>query len=357
MKKIKVGILGATGMVGQRLITLLVDHPWFEISVLAASNKSSGLTYSEAVKNRWKLNIPLPGQVKKIRCLDVVSDIAKYSPEVSLVFSALNLDREGIKNLENTLAETGLAVISNNSAHRFTPDVPMVIPEINPGHLKLINIQRKKRGIKGFIVVKPNCSIQSYLPVICALKKFGPQKIIVTTLQAISGAGKTFSDWPEMTDNVIPYIGGEEEKTEKEPLRILGSFKNGEIIASSLPVVSATCIRVPVSDGHQASVSVKFKNNPSLGQITDAIVLFNRSVITKGLPSSPNRFIHYFSQNDRPQTRLDRDLENGMAISVGRFREDAVLDWKFISLSHNTLRGAAGGGVLTAELLHREGYL
>lgn len=357
MRKIKVGILGATGMVGQRLVSLLANHPWFEISVLAASSASAGKKYKDAVVSRWKIDVPMPESMKNMRVVDVFSDFDKYSHKVSLVFSALNLEKEKIRKLEDLLAFNGLAVVSNNSAHRWTPDVPMIIPEINHQHLNLIKIQKKNNGNNGFIVVKPNCSHQSFLPVIYALRAFEPLKLIVTTLQSISGSGKTFNDWPEMIDNVIPLIKDEEKKTEIEPLKILGQVKKGQVQNEQLPEISSTCIRVPVSNGHMASVSVKFKKNPSLNQIIKSINTFNSSVKTKGLPTAPFKFIHYFASEDRPQTRLDRDLEGGMAISCGRFRQDNLLDWKFIGLSHNTIRGAAGGSVLTAELLSREGYI
>ena len=305
MKKIKVGILGATGMVGQRLITLLTNHPWFEIEVLAASPRSAGKTYLEAVRGRWKLDVSLPDSVKKLRLEDASSDLKSYAKRISLIFSALDMEKQEIINLENSLAGQGLAVVSNNSAHRWSEDVPMVIPEINQNHLNLIKVQRKNRNWKGFIVVKPNCSIQSYLPVIFALKKFHPIKVSVATL----------------------------------------------------PEISATCIRVPVSDGHLASISVKFKTKPTSDQIEKSIDEFNLSLSTKGLPTSPSKFIHNFKENNRPQTRLDRDLDKGMAISAGRWRQDNIFDWKFIALSHNTIRGAAGGSVLTAELLVKEGYI
>ena len=357
MNKIKVGILGATGMVGQRFVSLLADHPWFKIAALAASSHSAGKSYFNAVKDRWKIDVPMPESVKNIRMSDVTADFDKYAKEVKLIFSALNMDKLSIGNLEIKLAGKGLLVVSNNSAHRATPDVPMIIPEINSHHLRLIEIQRKKRGWKGAIIVKPNCSIQSYLPVIFALKNYQPLQVLVTTLQAVSGTGKTIEDWPEMLDNVIPHISGEEEKTEKEPLKILGSLKNDAIKLARLPQISATCIRVPVTDGHQASVAVKFRKKPSLNEIKTAINQFNKLTVTKNLPMAPKKFIHYFKDPDRPQTRLDRNLENGMAVSCGRFREDKIFDWKFVALSHNTLRGAAGGAVLTAELLLKKGYL
>jgi aspartate-semialdehyde dehydrogenase len=358
MKKINVGILGATGMVGQRFVTLLESHPWFAVTVLAASPRSAGKTYEEAVSGRWKLNCAVPQSVRQMRLLTVEDDMQTIAADVSLVFSALDMEKNDIKRIEEAYAESGIAVISNNSAHRWTPDVPMIMPEINPQHTDLISIQQKKRGWqKGFIVVKPNCSLQSYLPVIHALKEFGPEQISVTTLQAISGAGKTFSDWPEMVDNCIPFISGEEEKTEKEPLKILGRVTDEGIAAAASPNISATCIRVAVADGHMASVSVKFKQKPTHEQIKTAIEEYDNPIKELNLPSAPNPFIQYFGEDNRPQTRLDRELGSGMAISCGRFREDTYFDWKFIALSHNTIRGAAGGAILTAELLKAKGFI
>lgn len=357
MKKIKVGILGATGMVGQRFITLLQGHPWFEISILAASPKSKGKKYEDAVRGRWKIDRPLPESVKDMKILAVEEDLDQIADKVKLVFSALDLEKEKIRSIEENYAKRGIAVVSNNSAHRWTPDVPMIIPEINPDHIKLIDIQRKKRRWEGLIAVKPNCSLQSYLPVIYALNKFNPAKVEVTTLQAISGSGKTFALWPEMVDNVIPLIKGEEEKTEKEPMKILGSIRNSKLELAQTPQISATCIRVPVIDGHMAAVSVKFGKKPSLEEIINSIDNFRNPLDKLNLPSSPSRFIKYFTEGDRPQTKLDRDYENGMGITCGRFREDPLFDWKFICLSHNTIRGAAGGAILTAELLYKKGYI
>ena len=357
-KKIRVGILGATGMVGQRFISLLEDHPWFEVVSLAASPKSAGKTYQEAVGNRWLMPGGIPEKIKNIKVRAVEEDIDLITKEVDLVFSAIDADKDKIKSLEDRYAAAGVAVVSYNSAHRWTEDVPMLIPEINPEHLELIGVQRKNRGwTNGLLVVKPNCSLQSYLPVIYALKKFKPEKISVTTLQAISGAGKTFESWPEMLDNCIPFIKGEEEKTEKEPLKIFGEIKNSKLEIASKPVISATCIRVAVSDGHMASVSVKFKNKPTSEQIIDAIENFDNPLAGQNLPSAPKKFIRYFSEDDRPQTGLDRDYENGMGITCGRFREDRPDGWKFVALSHNTIRGAAGGAILIAELLYKRGYL
>lgn len=357
MKKMKIGILGATGMVGQRFVCLLENHPWFEVVVLAASPQAAGKIYTRALENGWKISEPIPAYARNIRVKDVTSDLKNYINEVDLVFSAFEMEKGKIRGIEESLAKQGIAVVSCNSAHRWTEDVPMIIPEINPGHLSLIDIQRKKRGWKGLIVVKPNCSLQSYLPVIFALKKFKPLKVAVTTLQAISGAGKTFSLWPEMVDNVIPFINGEEEKTEKEPLKIMGVIKNNRLELAKLPVISATCIRVPVSDGHLTSVFVKFETKPSLKQILSKINGFKNPLAGLNLPSAPRQFIHYFNEEDRPQTRLDRNYEKGMGITCGRFREDAIFDWKFVVLSHNTIRGAAGGAVLTAELLKAKCYL
>ena len=357
-KKIRVGILGATGMVGQRFISLLEDHPWFNVVVLAASPQSAGRKYGEVMNGRWAMSTPIPGKVKNIIIKAVEEDFDKIVAEVDLVFSAIDMDKEKIKELEEKYAAAGVAVVSNNSAHRWTDDVPMIMPEVNEGHLKIIDIQRKSRGWKkGLLVVKPNCSLQSYLSVIYALKKFGPKVVSVTTLQAISGAGKTFETWPEMVDNCIPFIGGEEEKTEKEPLKILGSIKGKKIVPDKNLDISATCIRVACSNGHMASVSVKFKKKPTKEQIIDAIENFKNPLKGLSLPSAPKQFIKYFPEDNRPQTRLDRDHEKGMGITCGRFREDHLFDWKFIALSHNTIRGAAGGAILIAELLYKKGYI
>lgn len=356
MEKIKVGILGATGMVGQRFVTLLAKHPWFEVVVLAASSHSAGKNYQDAVEGRWKLQEKMPLSIKQIKVMEIEKDIDKICRSVDIVFSAFDADKEETKHIEEKYA-ANIPVVSNNSAHRWTEDVPMIMPEINPEHLELIDIQRKNRGWKGLIVVKPNCSLQSYLPVIYALKKFQPTKIEVTTLQAISGSGKTFEHWPEMVGNVIPLIKGEEEKTEKEPLKILGKIIDGKIKNADSLKISATCIRVPVIDGHMAAVSVKFEKKPTLPDIINSINNFWNPLDKLNLPSSPKKFIKYFKDEDRPQTKLDRDFENGMGITCGRFREDPLFDWKFIALSHNTIRGAAGGAILTAELLKVKGYL
>lgn len=358
MKKLKVGILGGTGMVGQRFVDLLFNHPWFEIVCIAASRKSAGKFYKDAVKDRWAMESEIPQQVKRMRVRSVVDDLETTAGEVDLVFCALDMDKEEIKKIEVAYANEGVPVVSNNSAHRWSDDVPMIMPEINPGHLKLIDIQRKNRGWKkGLIVVKPNCSIQSYVSILTALKEFEPIKVHVVSLQAISGAGKTFESWPEMSDNVIPFIDGEEEKSEKEPLKIWGEIKNNNLVFAEKPQISATCIRVPVSDGHMASVSVSFKEKPSKEEIISAIKKFQNPIESLRLPSAPQQFIKYFEQDNRPQTRLDRNFERGMGIAMGRLQEDEHFDWRFIALSHNTIRGAAGGAILMAEVLAKKGYI
>lgn len=357
MKKIPVGILGVTGMVGQRFITLLNNHPWFEVVCLAASPKSAGKKYKDAVDGRWMMEASIPQSVDSLIVRAVEDDMDQIAKRVSLIFSALDMDKEKIKEVENEFAKRGIMVVSNNSAHRWTPDVPMIMPEINPDHLELIRAQQKNRGWKkGFIVVKPNCSVQSYVPLLTPLLKFQPKKVVVTTLQAVSGAGKTLETWPEMQENVIPFISGEEEKSEKEPMKIWGKLRNGVIVAATSPNMSATCIRVPVEDGHMASVSVSFAKKPVVKEIIDAWKKFDPLKGLK-LPSSPTPFITVMNEENRPQTRLDRDLGRGMGISVGRFREDELLDYKFVGLSHNTIRGAAGGAILTAELLKVKGYI
>lgn len=343
-------------MVGQRFVTLLENHPWFEVVFLAASSNSAGKNYQQAVAERWKLQEIIPASAKNIRVLSIKDDMDKICRSANFVFSAFDTDKEEIKQIEERYAAT-IPVVSNNSAHRWTADIPMIMPEINPDHLALIDNQRKKRGWRGFIVVKPNCSLQSYVPIIYALNKFKPVKVSVTTLQAISGAGKTFSDWPEMADNVIPFIGGEEEKTEMEQMKIFGKIHNKKIELADKPEISATCIRVAASNGHMASVSVKFEKKPSLEEIIEAIYNFQNPLQKLNLPSAPKKFIKYFPEDNRPQTRLDRNYEDGMGISCGRFREDPHFDWKFIALSHNTIRGAAGGAILTAELLYKKGYI
>jgi len=355
--KIPVGILGATGMVGQRFVTLLSAHPMFEIKVLAASPRSAGKKYSKAVEGRWVMETQIPAAVSEISVLKVEDDLEEIVSQVKIVFSAVDLDKESIRKIEEMYAENGVAVVSNNSAHRWTSDVPMILPEINPEHLELIDIQRKNRGWnRGLIVVKPNCSIQSYVPLITPLLKFKPTEIIVTMLQAVSGAGKTLEGWEEMQDNVNPYINGEEEKSEKEPLKIWGEVKNNNIQNLEGINISATCIRVPVSDGHMASVSIKFEDKLTKAQIIEAWNNFN-PLFNLDLPSAPSPFITYFDADDRPQTRLDRNIGNGMGIAAGRLRNDNILDYKFIGLSHNTIRGAAGGAILTAELLVKKGYV
>lgn len=356
-RKLRAGIVGGTGMVGQRFIDLLENHPWFEVTAIAASASSAGKVYEEAVKGRWKLEQPMPETVKPITVQDA-SKVEEFAAQVDLIFCAVDMKKEEIKALEEAYAKTGTPVISNNSAHRWTPDVPMVIPEINPGHIAVIEHQRKRLGTTtGFIAVKPNCSIQSYVPALSALAAFKPTAVVATTYQAISGAGKTFKDWPEMLDNVIPYIGGEEEKSEQEPLRIWGSIVNGAIVKATAPAITTQCIRVPVSDGHMAAVFASFEKKPPQDEIIDLWRSFKGRPQELQLPSAPKQFITYFEEENRPQTGLDRNIEKGMGVSVGRLREDLLHDYKFVSLSHNTLRGAAGGAVLIAELLKAEGYI
>ncbi len=356
-KKLKVGLLGGTGFVGQRLITLLHNHPYFEIAVIAASENSVGKTYYDVVKNRWKLDIPMPESVKNI-VIKNVNEVNEISNEVDFVFCAVNMPAHEIREIEERYAKAETPVISNNSAHRGSADVPMIIPEINDEHLELILAQRQRLGTKkGFIVAKPNCSIQSYVPAINALMEYKPTKISVCTYQAISGSGKIFSDWPEITDNVIPYIGGEEEKSEQEPLKIWGHIETDKIVNATEPIISAQCIRVPVSDGHLAAVSVTFENKPSEEAILEHWANFKGKPQLLKLPNAPDQFLTYFEESDRPQSNLDRDIEKGMGVAIGRLRPDNLFDYKFVCLSHNTLRGAAGGAVLTAELLMAEGYL
>lgn len=356
MSKLKVGILGGTGMVGQRFIALLDNHPWFEVTSVAASPRSAGKTYVEAVGNRWKMSTPMPERVKDIVVQDV-NEVEKISKEVDFVFSAVDMTKDEIKKIEEAYAKAETPVVSNNSAHRWTDDVPMVVPELNPEHLVLIKTQRERLGTKrGFIVVKPNCSIQSYTPVLHALKEYEPKVVVATTYQAISGAGKNFTDWPEMLDNIIPFIGGEEEKSEQEPLRIWGKVVDGKIEKASEPAITTQCIRVPVTDGHTAAVFVSFNKKPTKEEILHAWANFKGLPQELELPSAPKQFIQYLEDENRPQTRLDRDYEQGMGVSVGRLREDSVYDYKFVGLSHNTVRGAAGGAVLIAELLKAQGY-
>ncbi|MBO5039701.1 MAG: aspartate-semialdehyde dehydrogenase [Clostridia bacterium] len=356
-KKLKAGIIGATGMVGQRFITLLNNHPYFEIAGLAASGRSAGKTYEEAVGGRWKLDLDMPESVKNMTVFDA-SEVEKFADNVDMVFCAVDMKKDEIKALEEAYAKTETPVISNNSAHRWTPDVPMVIPEINDSHLEVIEYQRKRLGTKsGFIAVKPNCSIQSYVPMLSPLLDFGPTRVVATTYQAISGAGKTFKEWPEMIDNVIPYIGGEEEKSEQEPLRIWGKVENGVIVKADAPLITTQCIRVPVSNGHTAAVFVDFEKKPSKDEILARWKEYKGKPQILGLPSAPEQFITYFEEDNRPQAALDRDIYGGMGVSVGRLREDSLFDYKFVGLSHNTLRGAGGGAVLIAELLTAEGYI
>lgn len=356
MAKRTVGVIGATGMVGQRFLTLLADHPYFEVTALAASARSAGKTYREAVGDRWKMKTPMPEQFAEMQVIDAAK-IDEMKERCNFVFCAVDMKKEEIRALEEAYARAEIPVVSNNSANRWTPDVPMVIPEINDAHLAVIGAQRKRLGTKrGFIAVKPNCSIQSYVPALTPLLEYEPYEVVATTYQAISGAGKTFREWPEMIDNVIPYIGGEEEKSEQEPLRIWGKVENGQIVKAAEPIITTQCIRVPVTDGHTAAVFVKFRKKPTREQILTAWKSFSGKPQSLGLPHAPAQFITYFEEDNRPQTVLDRDLYGGMGVSVGRLREDTLYDWKFVGLSHNTLRGAAGGAVLIAELLHKEGY-
>ena len=356
-EKLKVGILGGTGMVGQRFISLLENHPWFEVVTIAASARSAGKTYEEAVGGRWKMDTPMPEAVKNIVVMNV-NEVEKVAASVDFVFSAVDMSKDEIKAIEEAYAKTETPVVSNNSAHRWTPDVPMVVPEINPQHFDVIEFQKKRLGTKrGFIAVKPNCSIQSYAPVLTAWKEFEPYEVVATTYQAISGAGKTFKDWPEMVGNIIPYIGGEEEKSEQEPLRIWGHIENGVIVKAEEPKITCQCIRVPVLNGHTAAVFVKFRKNPTKEELIDRLEKFSGFPQEAGLPSAPKQFIRYMEEDNRPQVQLDVNYENGMGISVGRLREDSIYDWKFVGLSHNTVRGAAGGAVLCAETLKAKGYI
>lgn len=358
MQHYRVGIIGATGMVGQRFALLLDGHPWFKVTCLAASARSAGLSYREAVGKRWAFpETPLPEYIADMPVLDA-ADVAAVAAQVDFVFCAVDMKKDEILALEERYAKAEVPVISNNSANRWTPDVPMMIPEINGAHADVIAAQRARLGTQhGFIAVKPNCSIQSYVPALWPLLDFEPEKLIVCTYQAISGAGKTFDTWPEMVDNVIPYIGGEDEKSEKEPLRIFGHVENGRIVPATTPDISAQCLRVACTDGHMAAVSVQFRKKPTMEQILERWAACKPETLGMDLPSSPATFLHYFDDPSRPQTRLDRDFERGMGITIGRLREDKVLDYKFVCLSHNTVRGAAGGGVLSAEFLCRKGYI
>ena len=356
-EKLKVGILGGTGMVGQRFISLLENHPWFEVTTIAASPRSAGQTYEAAVGERWKMDTPMPEAVKNI-IVKNVNEVDAVASEVDFVFSAVDMTKDEIKAIEEAYAKTETPVVSNNSAHRWTPDVPMVVPEINPGHYDVIEFQKKRLGTtRGFTAVKPNCSIQSYAPVLTAWKKYEPTQVVVSTYQAISGAGKTFKDWPEMVGNIIPYIGGEEEKSEKEPLRLWGEIKDGVIVPATAPVITSQCIRVPVLNGHTATVFVNLAKKATKEELIEAMTSFSGKPQELALPSAPKQFIQYLTEDNRPQVNEDVMFENGMGISIGRLREDTIFDWKFVGLSHNTLRGAAGGALLSAELLKALGYI
>lgn len=356
-EKLRVGILGGTGMVGQRFIALLENHPWFEVTTIAASPRSEGLTYEEAVKGRWKMDTPVPEAVKKIKIMNV-NEVEKVASTVDFVFSAVDMSKDEIKSIEEAYAKTETPVVSNNSAHRWTPDVPMVIPEINPEHFKVIEHQKKRLGTsRGFITVKPNCSIQSYVPALEAWKEFQPYECVITTYQAISGAGKDFKSWPEMVENIIPYIGGEEEKSEQEPLKIWGKIQDGVILKAEEPKISCQCLRVPVLNGHTAAAFVKFKNKPTKEQLIEKLESYRGFPQEEDLPMAPKQFIKYFDEDDRPQVKADVDRDKGMGISIGRIREDSIYDFKFVGLSHNTIRGAAGGAILCAETLKAKGYI
>lgn len=356
-QKLRVGILGATGMVGQRFISLLEDHPWFEVVTVAASPRSAGKTYEEAVGGRWKMTTPMPEGVKKLKVLNV-NEVEKVAATVDFVFSAVDMTKDEIKAIEEEYAKTETPVVSNNSAHRWTPDVPMVVPEINSEHFAVIEDQKKRLGtMRGFIAVKPNCSIQSYAPCLAAWREYEPTEVVATTYQAISGAGKTFKDWPEMVENIIPYIGGEEEKSEQEPLRVLGKVENGKIKKADLPKITCQCIRVPVLNGHTAAVFINFAKKPTKEELIEKLVNYRGYPQEENLPSAPKQFIRYLGEENRPQVALDVEYENGMGISIGRLREDSIYDYKFVGLSHNTVRGAAGGAVLCAEALTAKGYI
>jgi aspartate-semialdehyde dehydrogenase len=355
--KLRVGVLGATGMVGQRFVSLLADHPWFEVAAVAASPASAGKSYADAVAGRWTLAASAPARAAKLTVINA-TEISRIAEQVDFVFCAVDMTKEATAKLEEDYARAETPVVSNNSAHRWTPDVPMILPEINHEHAQVIDAQRKRLGAKrGFIAVKPNCSIQSYVPAIHPLMAFGPTKLAVCTYQAISGAGKTFESWPEMVDNVIPFIKGEEEKSEQEPLKIWGSVRDGRILPASAPAITAQCIRVPVSDGHMAAVFASFENQPTREQILSAWKEYSGKPQQLALPSAPRPFLVYNEDDARPQTKLDRDAGGGQAVTIGRLRPDSIFHWRFVALSHNTVRGAAGGAVLTAELLRAEGYL
>ncbi|MGN1030504.1 MAG: aspartate-semialdehyde dehydrogenase [Butyricicoccaceae bacterium] len=358
MKNYKVGIIGATGMVGQRFATILENHPWFTVVAIAASGRNKGKTYAEAVEGRWKMSTPIPESMKDMILYDAQADAEEFASKVDFTFCAVDMKKPEIRALEEKYAKLECPVISNNSAHRFTEDVPMIIPEVNPEHAAIIPAQRKRLGTKrGFIAVKSNCSIQSYVPALSALRDFGIEKVAVCTYQAISGAGKTFETWPEMIDNVIPYIGGEEEKSEQEPMKVWGKVEGDKIVSATEPTISAQCLRVPVSDGHTAAAFVKFKNKPSKEEMIARWKAYKGRAQELELPSAPKQFLNYFEEDNRPQAKLDRNLEGGMAVSIGRLRDDTIFDYRFVSLSHNTLRGAAGGAVEMAELLCAEGYI
>lgn len=358
MKQYHVAVIGATGMVGQRFVTLLQNHPWFQVTTLAASSHSAGKTYEQAVGSRWMMSTPIPEQVRSIVVKDAVADAEEIARSVDFAFCAVDMKKEEIRALEERYAKLECPIMSNNSAHRFTPDVPMMIPEINDDHAEIIAAQRKRLGTKrGFIAVKSNCSLQSYVPALHPLRSFGITKVLACTYQAISGAGKNFETWPEMVDNVIPFIGGEEEKSEREPLKIWGTLTNTEIVPATSPSITTQCIRVPVTDGHLAAVFVSFEKKPTIEEIKNAWQSFAGYPQQHQLPSAPAQFLTYFEEENRPQTKLDRDLEKGMGVSIGRLREDSQYDYKFVCLSHNTVRGAAGGAVLMAETLASKGYL
>lgn len=358
MKKYKVGIIGATGMVGQRFATILENHPWFEVVVLAASPRSAGKKYTEALGSKWVMDTPVPASMADMIVKDATADVEEIASMVDFVFCAVDMKKDEIKALEERYAKAECPVVSNNSAHRGTPDVPMIVPELNADHVKVIPAQRERLGTKrGFIAVKSNCSLQSYVPALFPLSKFGVKDVLVCTYQAISGAGKTFDTWPEMVDNVIPFIGGEEEKSEQEPLKIWGKVEDGKIVNATSPRFTAQCLRVPVSNGHMGAVFVRFENKPSKEEILETWKNFKGRAQELELPSAPKQFLNYFVEDNMPQTKLQRNLEGGMAISIGRLREDTQYDYKFVCLSHNTLRGAAGGAVLMAELLCAEGYM
>lgn len=358
MEKFKVGVLGATGMVGQRFVTLLANHPWFEVTELAASQMSAGKTYEEACSQHWKLQSPMPESVKNLRVHNAEDEVDEISSNVDFVFSAVDMPKALIQEMENDYARHETPVVSNNSAHRWTADVPMVIPEINPEHYDIIPAQRKRLGTKkGFIAVKPNCSIQAYVPALAAWKRFQPTQLVVSTYQAISGAGKTFATWPEMVGNVIPYIAGEEEKSEKEPLKIFGHIEGDQIVSATGPQITCQCVRVPVLYGHTATVFINFATKPTKEELIQALRDFSGEPQKLGLPTAPKHFIQYLDEDNRPQITLDVDYEHGMGVSFGRLREDSMFDWKFIGLAHNTLRGAAGGGVEAAEYLCKTGWI